>query len=116
MESCGPMIGEVASTQCATRFRSPERCWRSGAGSCAAIMIRKTIAAAAIVTCCGFAAFSLQFLSSINTGHARLAEQLAPAEPAPPRLARHVVLVIFDGLRDDVSRDLPFLTRLRAIG
>lgn len=73
------------------------------------------VAAAALVIAVLFGTIALRFMSAINSSHATLAATTGDSVRFP-RLARRVVLVIFDGLRDDVSRELPFLSRLRAAG
>ncbi len=70
----------------------------------------------ALAVVAGFAVTALRFLPSLDTDHPALADVPIVHEPAPPRLARRVILVIFDGLRLDTSRGLPFLDRLRARG
>jgi len=58
----------------------------------------------------------VQFLPALDQSKPALANVLSPVGPAPPRLARRVVLVIADGLRLDASRGLPVLDGLRTAG
>jgi hypothetical protein len=58
-----------------------------------------------------------EFMDDLDRSLPRLAASEPLVEPPPnPPLADRVVIVIIDGLRYDVSRDLPFLNELRAKG
>jgi hypothetical protein len=58
-----------------------------------------------------------EFMDDLDRPLTALAAATPVVEPPPtPPLAERVVIVIIDGLRYDVSRDLPFLNELRARG
>ncbi|HUQ08216.1 MAG TPA: alkaline phosphatase family protein [Kofleriaceae bacterium] len=58
-----------------------------------------------------------EFMDDLDRPLTALAAAPPLVEPPPtPPLAERVVIVIIDGLRYDVSRDLPFLNELRARG
>jgi phosphopentomutase/2,3-bisphosphoglycerate-independent phosphoglycerate mutase family metalloenzyme/type I phosphodiesterase/nucleotide pyrophosphatase len=69
------------------------------------------LGAGATATCQGVA-----YWHSLDLPHSPLDCVHARAEPANARLARRVVLVIVDGLREDRAHDLPALDALRARG
>ena len=57
------------------------------------------------------------FMDDLDRPLTALAASKPMVEPPPsPPLAERVVIVLIDGLRYDVSRDLPFLNELRARG
>lgn len=70
--------------------------------------------ALALALFCGRAAF--QFMPALDLPRPLVADAPPLLGPAPPRLARRVVLVLVDGLRLDSSYGRPFLDRLRAAG
>ncbi len=63
-----------------------------------------------------FTTIASGFLPALDRARPGLAEVPPWSSPARPRLARRVILVIVDGLRVDVARELPFLEKLRATG
>lgn len=56
------------------------------------------------------------FMDDLENPRPALAQLPVVDAPGTPRLSQRVVLAIVDGLRVDVSRELPFLTELRARG
>ncbi len=73
------------------------------------------IAAAALCAVTAMRA-GLGFLSGLDVRRPPLADRSIELEPAGPRRARRLVLVILDGLGADRARDLPAIDRLRRAG
>jgi Type I phosphodiesterase / nucleotide pyrophosphatase len=53
------------------------------------------------------------YLRRLDTGHTLLQPKSAADAPSPPPLASRVVIVVVDGLRDDVGEEVPELRALR---
>lgn len=78
------------------------------------------VASVLVVAVLGLALWAFRgaytFLPSLNLRRSLVADTPPVIGPAPPRLARRVVVVLVDGLRLDTSYGRPFLDALRARG
>lgn len=75
-------------------------------------------AGTAVALACSYSAYTLANVSwnqvvDYTSPYAKVVLPAAPALGSPPLRTRRVVLVIVDGLRDDVSRAMPAMQRLR---
>ena len=91
------------------RFRDANTNWLRRYGALLLI-------SALVLTLGGAGAFVLvRFATGVSSYRSPLAKFPSSGEPTDP-LVPQVVLVVVDGLREDVSRDMPTLERLRAQG
>lgn len=58
---------------------------------------------------------SVSYYNSPYRGDSPLIQKLTPGQPGEP-VAKHVVLIVVDALRDDTSREMPTIESLRRIG
>ncbi|MBP9208479.1 MAG: alkaline phosphatase family protein [Kofleriaceae bacterium] len=120
-EQGDPGAGQGGGAGDARRRRARWRAWLSrtparGAAAWAVIAAIVLVVVGAVAALRAALA-GADFMYDLEQPRSALARtEPALVEPGTPRLARHVFLVIVDGLRHDASRPLPYLASLRQRG